>query len=195
MDLSPLYSQTEETSKKSKLTLRKVTLGGESFTEKILTAENRKLFQNILTKQIVKKQAKSKITQEAINTSTIPANKKTQPTPSLSKKQSASPTKLEKSPMNNLSSTNTSSKNVSSTIVKAIANKSEIPSRPIERKLAHTVKLSNSNKSQYQQLSTNNSLAKKTHRSFLKSRHEFSQQISDIIQLQLICAEHLLSKE
>ncbi|MDJ0692864.1 PfaB family protein [Mastigocoleus sp. MO_188.B34] len=195
MDLSPLYSQTEETSKKSKLTLRKVTLGGESFTEKILTAENRKLFQNILKKQTVKKQAKSKITQETINTSTIPANKKTQPTPSLSKKQSASPTKLEKSPMNNLSSANTSSKNVSSTIVKAIAKKSEIPSRPIEQKLAHTVKLSNSNKSQYQQLTTNNSLAKKTHRSFLKSRHEFSQQIGDIIQLQLICAEHLLSKE
>ncbi|MEO0969500.1 MAG: hypothetical protein AAFX80_14525, partial [Cyanobacteria bacterium J06639_18] len=80
-------------------------------------------------------------------------------------------------------------------IFKAIANKSEIPSRPIEGKLAHTVKLSNSNKSQYQQLSTNNSLAKKTHRSVLKSRYEFSQQIGDIIQMQLICAEHLLSKE
>lgn len=185
MDLSPLYSQTEETSKKSKLTLRKVTLGGESFTEKILTAENKKLFQNIL-----KKQAKPKITQEAINTSTIPANKKSQPTPSFTKtrlKQSGSQTKLDKSPMNN-----TSSKNTSSTIVRAIANKSETPSHPIERKLAHTVKLSSSNKSQYQKFTTNNSLAKKTHTSFLKSRHEFSQQIGEIIQLQLICAEQLL---
>ena len=198
MDLSPLYSQTEETSKKSKLTLRKVTLGGESFTEKILTAENKKLFQNILQKQV-----KPKVTQEAINTSTIPTNKKTQPTPSFTKtglKQSASQTKLEKSPMNNISSTNTSSTNISSTnisstIVRAIANKSETPSHPIERKLAHTVKLSSSNKSQYQKLTTNNSLAKKTHRSFLKSRHEFSQQISDIIQLQLICAEQLLKNE
>ena len=180
MDLSPLYSQTEETSKKSKLTLRKVTLGGESFTDKILTAENRKLFQNLL-----KKQSKQKVTQEATNTNTTPTSKKSQPTPSFTKtrlKHSAPQTKLEKSPMNH----------IPSTIVKKNTNKPDAPSHPIKQKLAHTIKLSQSNKSQYQKLATNNSLANNTHTSFLKYRHEFSQQISDIIQLQLICAENLL---
>lgn len=174
MDLSPLYSQTEETSKKSKLTLRKVTLGGESFTEKILTAENKKLFQNI-----VKKQAKQKVTEEVKNTITTPSFTKTL------LKYSAPQTKPEKS-MNNPPYNN---------IVEKITIKPETPSHPIKQKLAHTIKLAKSNKSQYQKLATNNSLANNTHISFLKSRHEFSQQIGEIIQLQLICAEHLLKNE
>ena len=184
MDLSPLYSQTEETSKKSKLTLRKVTLGGESFTEKILTAENKKLFQNILKKQ-VKPKITQEATQEATNTTTT-ASKKSQPTPPFTKtllKHSAPQSKSKKSSMNNPPYNN---------IVEKTSIKPDTPSHPINQKLAHTIKLSNLNKSQYQKLTTNNSLAKNTHTSFLRSRHEFSQQIGEIIQLQLICAENLL---
>ena len=180
MDLSPLYSQTQETSKKS-LTLRKVTLGGESFTEKILTAENRKLFQNLF-----KKQPKQQVTKKATSTTTTPITTKPQSTPPFTKtllKHSAPQSKSEKSPMNNPPYNN---------IVEKITIKPDTKSHPINRKLAHTIKISNLNKSQYQKLTTNNSLANNTHTSFLKSRHEFSQQISDIIQLQIICAENLL---
>ncbi|MEM6399089.1 MAG: PfaB family protein, partial [Cyanobacteria bacterium P01_D01_bin.116] len=46
IDLSTLYSTVQEASKKAKITHKKVTLGGHSFTESILTAENKKLFQN-----------------------------------------------------------------------------------------------------------------------------------------------------
>lgn len=49
LDLSPLYSPVT-TTKQSKATLRTVTVGGDSITGKILTAENRKLFQDIAKK-------------------------------------------------------------------------------------------------------------------------------------------------
>ncbi|MEM7578618.1 MAG: PfaB family protein [Cyanobacteria bacterium P01_A01_bin.80] len=48
--------------------------------------------------------------------------------------------------------------------------------------------------SQYQQISTNNFLLHRTHAAFLQSRQEFSQQISEIIKLQLFCAENLLNE-
>ncbi|PLZ78062.1 hypothetical protein CBP16_19630, partial [Fischerella thermalis WC217] len=49
IDISPLYTQVTETNKKSKLTLKKVTLGGQSITDKILTQQNKQLFCNIST--------------------------------------------------------------------------------------------------------------------------------------------------
>ena len=49
--------------------------------------------------------------------------------------------------------------------------------------------------SHYQKLSTNSSSFTKSHAAFLKSRHEFSKQISELIQLQIACAENLLSQE
>lgn len=45
-----------------------------------------------------------------------------------------------------------------------------------------------------QSLTQNNSRIHQTHTTFLKSRHEFSTQISEIIQLQLACAENLLKE-
>ncbi|MDF5712727.1 MAG: PfaB family protein [Rhizonema sp. NSF051] len=48
--------------------------------------------------------------------------------------------------------------------------------------------------SQYQQLSANNSHITKSHAAFLKSRQEFSQQISEIIRLQIACAQDLLNQ-
>ena len=56
-------------------------------------------------------------------------------------------------------------------------------------KLASTQKVINS--SQYQQVNANNLMVHKTHSTFLKSRQDFSQQLSEIIQLQIACAEHL----
>ena len=44
------------------------------------------------------------------------------------------------------------------------------------------------------QLQKNNAFFHKTHKNFLKSRQEFSQQMSQIIQLQIACAEKLLEE-
>jgi PfaB family protein len=47
---------------------------------------------------------------------------------------------------------------------------------------------------QYQHLSTNNSTLSKTHESFLQARQQFSNQISEIIQLQITCVQQILDK-
>ncbi|MEL6163768.1 MAG: hypothetical protein AAFR37_08400, partial [Cyanobacteria bacterium J06628_3] len=57
--------------------------------------------------------------------------------------------------------------------------------------LASTQSVTNYRKPQYHQANTNNLMVHKTHSIFLKSRQEFSQQLSEIIQLQIACAEHL----
>ena len=49
--------------------------------------------------------------------------------------------------------------------------------------------------SQYQALSNNTAKLTKTHTSFLAARQDFSQQMSEIIQLQLACAQNLLNEE
>jgi hypothetical protein len=48
---------------------------------------------------------------------------------------------------------------------------------------------------QYQNLSNNTAKLTKTHTSFLAARQDFSQQMSEIIQLQLACAQNLLNEE
>ncbi|NEQ19419.1 MAG: hypothetical protein F6K28_06760 [Microcoleus sp. SIO2G3] len=63
----------------------------------------------------------------------------------------------------------------------------------ITQNFAHSVPIPDLTQSQYDKLSANNKSVNKAHASFLKSRQEFSQQMSEIIQLQLACAENLLT--
>jgi PfaB family protein len=152
VDLLPLYTQITETSKKSKLTLKKVTLGGQSITDKILTEENKQLFRNI-----------------SITT------KKPQPI-------NPPATQPEKMPLQNIMDNSLEPK-AEVQFVESTANP-EIIIQPITLL----------NQSHYQQLNTNNFQVHKTHDAFLQSRQEFSQQISELIQLQIACVENLLSE-
>jgi hypothetical protein len=69
-----------------------------------------------------------------------------------------------------------------------------IPRPPIVTEINQTVNLNDLRNSQYQKLSNNNSSITKTHTAFLQARQEFSQQMSEIIQLQLACVENLLNQ-
>ncbi|MBD2729717.1 beta-ketoacyl synthase [Nostoc sp. FACHB-892] len=51
LDLSPLYSQDQEASTSNKSMPKTITLGGARIIDIILSEENRKLFQNLLSKQ------------------------------------------------------------------------------------------------------------------------------------------------
>lgn len=134
VDLSPLYPQVAETFKKS--TLRKVTLGGESFTDKILTEENKKLFQSIAAN------SQSQIFDRDSHEKNIPSPQ-TQP---------------QEISMQNI-------------MDNSLEAKKEV---------------------QFRKLAANNFKVHKTHAEFLKYRQEFSQQMSELIKLQIMCANNLL---
>jgi hypothetical protein len=51
------------------------------------------------------------------------------------------------------------------------------------------------NMTQYKELSANNNRITKNHSAFLQARQDFSQQMSEIIKLQLACAENLLNAD
>jgi len=51
------------------------------------------------------------------------------------------------------------------------------------------------NKAEYQKLNANNLQITQNHTAFLKARQDFSQQMSEIIQLQMVCAEDLLNND
>jgi PfaB family protein len=145
IDISPLYTQVTETNKKSKLTLKKVTLGGQSITDKILTQENKQLFRNIST--------------------------------TTTKSQPINPpaTQPEEMPIQNI-------------MDNSLEPKAEV------QFVESTQPITILSQSHYQQLNANNFRVHKTHDAFLQSRQEFSKQISQLIQLQLACAENLLSE-
>jgi hypothetical protein len=63
---------------------------------------------------------------------------------------------------------------------------------PIQ-KLEHITHRSNMT-TQLSKLNTNNSSISKNHAAFLKTRQQFSKQMSEIIQLQIACAENLLKE-
>ena len=178
LDLSPLYSTVEETSNKAKISQKKVTLGGHNFTESILTAENKKLFQEseVSPKPIEKEYfPKPKPTAKPQPKIQIPAASFEKPEANSNYMQKIAVPSLEKK-----------------------SKPSKIPTKntpysasPTTKKLASTQSVTNYNKPQYQQLNTNNLMVHKTHSTFLKSRQDFSEQLSEIIELQIACAEHL----
>lgn len=201
LDLSPLYSTVEETSNKPKVSQKKVTLGGHNITESILTAENKQLFQQseISSKSVDKEDFAAKTTvkvTEKIKAAPQAVEKEDLQTKTTSEPQEKtkinipqiSPKKPEASPMKKIA-------------VPSIENKVEPSKTPAKtpsyiastttKKLASTQSVTNYNRPQYQQLNTNNLIVHQTHSTFLKSRQDFSQQLSEIIQLQIACAEHL----
>ncbi|MEL6458782.1 MAG: PfaB family protein [Cyanobacteria bacterium J06621_15] len=193
LDLSPLYSTVEETSNKAKVSQKKVTLGGQNITESILTAENKQLFQkseisprpvekkDFAAEATVKQTEKVKAALKAVEKENIETKTTSAPPPKTKINiPNKSFKKPEASPMKKIAALN-------------IENKLESSKTPAKnnQKLASTQSVTNYRKPQYHQANTNNLMVHKTHSIFLKSRQEFSQQLSEIIQLQIACAEHL----
>jgi len=186
LDLSPLYSTVEETNKEPKLSHKKIILGGYSFTESILTAENKKLFQNQVevNQEAIKKNKNLDLGEKS--QSIFPPTEIDLPEKIVPKFQSEKP---EVNPIKKVA-------------IPTIENQTKIPKTPanitsyastVTEKLASTVSLSSNRKFQYQKVNANNLMVHKTHSTFLQSRQEFSQQLSEIIELQIACAEQLFN--
>jgi PfaB family protein len=166
LNLEPLYTPIE-TTKTNKPTMKTVTIGGENIIEKILTPENRQKFQkSILINQTSKPPQiiQKEITMEKVTNNSL---------------NIGAAIEFEK-----FSGTN---------------KKTEEPSynQPITiQKIEQITHLSNIAKLNLPQhlskLNTNNSTISKNHAAFLEARQKFSKQMSEIIQLQIACAENLL---
>ena len=164
----------EETSNKAKISQKKVTLGGHNFAESILTSENKKLFQesDVSPRPIEKEYLQEPKPQPKIQ---IPATSFEKPKANSNHMQKIAAPSLEKKPQPS----------------KTPAKTTSYPASHTTKKLASTQSVTNYNKPQYQQLNTNNLMVHKTHSTFLKSRQDFSEQLSEIIQLQIACVENL----
>ncbi len=186
LDLSPLYSQAKETSSQSKLTTRTVTLGGNPIAATILSEENRKLFQNFSANIQLHRTAKPH---------QISAPEFTNPPKELSDIFSGNTNNFNHTPPTNTQPEEVQMKNVfeHSFEPEEQLQSDELPDAT--QKYPYAVSLPEFIYSHYQKLSTNSSSFTKSHAAFLKSRHEFSKQISELIQLQIACAENLLSQE
>ena len=161
VDLSPLIAPELPTNKKAKFTQKKVILGGDSFIDKIVTEENKKLFHNIANKVISSPQTKPNIpqveTKNKIYIQDILNLTKTPPaTPQVLKTTTKYQPQPEKPPM-----LTTATSNI----------------QPTDK-----------------QLHKNTSIFHQTHNTFLQSRQEFSLQMSQMIQLQIACAEKLVEE-
>ncbi len=166
LDLSPLYNQTEQILMRKKPIVKTATLGGQGIASKILTPENRKNFQNISTNK-----KHHSIPQSAKN---IPKDENV----------NNYPTKQEEIPM----------KNIKNNSIDIKDNLESIQPVATSQKNSPQLQPSQLAKSHYQKINANNSSFTKAHTKFLKNRQEFSQQMSEIIQLQLACAENLLNQ-
>ena len=184
LDLSPLYSTVEESSQKAKISLKKVTLGGHNFTESILTAENKKLFQN---QPEINQISVEKAELSAKSTHTIQPKTKPSTAPLPQTKEASSMKNIAVTAIENRKNLQPTAAKITSYLAYPQASSASISTK----KLASTLSVSSHRKTQYQKLNTNNLMAHKTHAKFLKNRQEFSQQLSEIIQLQIACAEHL----
>ncbi len=186
LNLVPLYSQEKPAVKKP--TIKTVTVGGHNIIDNILTPENRELFQGLSTQ--------------------LPLQPPTQPTPTP-------PQKVIKDSSSN-SNIEPKIKPMQEEIaMKKVINNSLTDSKELKfEKFGTTEKtpepiyqvsatienfefkkrLTNISTLHFEQVASNNSCINQSHAAFLKSRQEFSKQISEIIQLQLACVENLLSK-
>lgn len=70
-----------------------------------------------------------------------------------------------------------------------------VSSPAINHQLDNTIKIMELNRTQYQKLSENSDRIIKNHTAFLQARKDFSKQMSEIIQLQIACAENLLNEK
>ncbi|MEH2248077.1 PfaB family protein [Nostoc sp.] len=201
VDLSPLYSKVQETTNQTKATLRTVTLGGKAIAATILSGENRKYFENLagdLRSDRFKKQHSNipNIQQFEITDSLNTSNKIT-PEESYSPNILPSLTQPEEvKPKNIIDNGFEPRKQLQSSELSAIGQQIPLSSPPvITQKISSIISMFDLNKTQYQKLNANNSKITKAHTAFLQARQDYSQQMSEIIQLQLTCAQNLLNDE
>ncbi len=193
LDLSSLYNLAQESSHQSKLTLRKITLGGDSITNTILSDENRKAFQNIATKF---KHQNIASTRESENISPLQNFTEQNPPNSILAHNIATHNEQqEEIKMKDIIEHGLSHTKQLQSFEKTTTKKQVSKSNNLTQEFSHSISTVDSNQSQYQKLNANNSRVTKAHISFLQTRQDFSQKMSEIIQLQLACAENLLNEE
>jgi PfaB family protein len=194
LDLSLLYSQKTETSQ-HKPTVKTLTLGGKDIVSTILSDENRKLFENLSTSpksplHIATKQYHN--LHPSTQSEIIHTHPDSTPIQDKNIVTSATSDREDQENMNNITN---NSWNPQTELQSSEPNSTQSihnypTSTPI---LANNLTLFDSNKSHYENLFANNVKIHQAHTEFLNSRHQFSQQISEIIQLQLACVENLLN--
>jgi acyl transferase domain-containing protein len=177
LDISPLYNLSLATTKINKATWRKVTLGGKFITAEILKAENRQLFQ--------------KDTQQNPELHTNYRGYKI--INSLKPSYQIQPQDIYPQPEKPEVKTLIDNRFQPQEALKS----SELTStqKPKPKKLLRKIHMNDLKIAQYQKLTNNNSKLTKAHTSFLEARKDFSQQMSEIIKLQLACAQNLLQQE
>ncbi len=179
LNLSPLYNLTVQNHHKNKLTLRTITLGGKSMTATILNPENQKIFAN-------HQQPKISVHSEYKIINSLDTAEKIAPTDIYPKPQP----KIEKNTMKTIMDNGLEL----SKKLKFFASSPQLKPN-INQTSGGKLTMSDTKIPQYQQLSHNSAKLTKTHINFLTARQDFSQQMSEIIQLQLACAENLLNEE
>lgn len=179
LNLAPLYNLFSENTQQKKAALRTVTLGGNSMTSAILNAENRQVFVNQKPQTIFTHQE-----YKIINS--LQTSEKVTPTDIYPKLQ----TKLAKNTIKTIMENGLElSKKLK------FFESAKILKQNINQESGEKVSMNDLKISQYQKLSNNTAKLTKTHTSFLTARQDFSQQMSEIIQLQLACAQNLLNED
>ena len=174
-----MYNLSSENTQQKKAALRKVTLGGNSMTSAILNAENSQIFANN-QKQTISTHQEYKI----INS--LQTSEKIAPTEIYPKPQPKPQKNTMKTIMENGLELSKKLKFFEST---------KIIKQNINQESSGKISMNDLKIAQYQNLSNNTAKLTKTHTSFLAARQDFSQQMSEIIQLQLACAQNLLNEE
>ena len=201
VDLSPLYSKAQETANLNKATLRTVTLGGKAIAATILSDENRKTvkdFAGDLRSVRFKKQHLNipNLQQSEITDSLNTSNQITQEENYSHSILPFPPQPEEVKPKNIIDNGFETKEQLQSSESSAIRQLIPLSSPPvITQKISSIISMFDLNKTQYQKLNANNSKITKAHTAFLQARQDYSQQMSEIIQLQLACAQNLLNEE
>ncbi|MBG1267072.1 PfaB family protein [Nostoc sp. WHI] len=204
VDLSPLYSKAQETANQNKATLRIVTLGGKSIVAAILSDKNRKLVEDLIGDIRSDRFANAKGERFKKQHQNIPNIQQSEITDSLNISNEIIkedilpfPTQSEEvKPKNIIDNGFETREQLQSSESSAIGQQNSLSSPPvITQKISSIISMFDLNKTQYQKLNANNSKITKAHTAFLQARQDYSQQMSEIIQLQLACAQNLLNDE
>lgn len=204
LDLSSLYSLTPESGTQNKLTLRKITLGGNSITATILSDDNRKAFQNTATKRrhnpTITQHQNIQLTERfEITNSPEYSNQQNTINSIFAHNTEAHIDQQEENKMKDIIEHGLSPAEQLQSFEKTAIKEQIIQpiSQPndINHDFCNSTSTVDFNQSQYQKLNANNSRVTKAHIAFLQTRQDFSQKMSEIIQLQLACAENLLNED
>jgi PfaB family protein len=189
LNLNQLYNLSSKTGNQNRATLKKITLGGNSMTTAILSDENRKLFSHSNSQ---KQQPNLSNYREYKIINSLQGN--SQISPSDIYPQPITPTNSQ--PENMIMKTIIDNCFESREEVKCSELTATLqPTTQLIHDSEPTISMNDFKTHQYQKLSINNSKLTKAHTSFLEARQDFSKQMSEIIQLQLACAQNLLNEE